>query len=325
MGNIDIKSDWNTIDDVGETVPVSDGLQTSAPVQKAMENKESAAAKPHPVGMHLSAFTGIAIVVIAATMYVGVDSLRGSLTDTGGTGTTTITMTADNRFSPSAVSVTAGTTLILENKNANPQVLKAKAAPELFPTQVLFEKPVTFVIPAGTQGTFTYVSETMPKEELLTITVRPAMEAAALQNAEGTADLPPLPFGGPLSEIVSSQATSARSGGESLVTVVPATGGSSESAEAVPVISVGGSVSHSTAPAVLEKSSDIPENPYTVANAKRSPNIATTAEKLHSGAPLLDYPEYRPRTNANTGSEVWFVLIAAFGALTVAYRMRVFA
>lgn len=321
MSNVSIKGGWNTIDDAGETLPVTDVKQAALSAEKPAQAAPHSSTQPHRIGMHLSAFTGIAIVVVAVTMYIGVDSLRGSLTGTN-SGTTTITMTADNHFSPSTISVAAGTTLVLENKNQNPQVLKAKAAPELFPTQVLFEKPYSFTIPSTVQGTFLYVSETMPKEELLTIIVTPAIETTGVSGA----DLPPLPFGGPLSEIVSSQASPV-SGHDNAMTVIPASGESSGNQDTVTVISVGGTAQTSSASTNTKNTNDIPENPYTVANGKKNGSvgaqIAKNEKSLHSGAPLLDYPEYRPQRNTETGPVAWGIFVGALAMITIGYRRRI--
>ena len=175
------------------------------------EKRAEASIAPNPGAMRLSAFAGIAVVLVIGALYLGINSLRGSLPDTTGTGAT-VPITEDGQFTPPNISVTAGGTLTIENKNKDPQVIKAKeSGSELFPVQVLFDKPYSFVIPVDVAGVFTYVSETLPNSQQLTITVTPAMEAAATtipNTAPAPDSLPipdpqaiiPLPFGEPMQE-----------------------------------------------------------------------------------------------------------------------------
>ena len=335
----------------GPTVVITKQTPDSLPEIHKFE-KRQAYIQPNPHAMRMSAVAGIAIVIIAVTMYIGIDTLRGSLTESGGT-VTTITMTTDNQFSPATVTVAAGTTLSLENKNpSNPQVLKVKAGSELFPTQVIFDKPYTFTIPTGISGTFIYTSETMPQDRTLTITVTPAIEAAAssvsssVSAAQNIPVIPsvqpssapideitnvddfPLPFGGPMHPAENPAAAA-----PTAVSVAPQIASSSSSnvgvtierqSDTTQIISVGGTQSSESNDTVTFASGEIPTNPYTVANAKRnggaSQAIAQNMKNLHNGAPLLAMRQYRATRNTSTGPAAWGIFLSAILLMFAAYR-----
>ncbi len=359
MSDNPLSSGWTNVDDeqvpvrvASSAAPASQKISASPasvdPQQEHTHHKRAEASiAPNPGAMRLSAFAGIAIVLIFGALYLGIDSLRGSLTNDTASGTT-VTITADGQFSPSNVSVTAGGTLVLENKNKDPQVIKVRGSgSELFPVQVLFDTPYTFVIPVDVTGVFTYVSETLPDSQQLTITVTPAMEATAAptpdaasntnslpisdpqavvpipdtQTPQNTADIP-LPFGESdarvaaqttevpvLDTSVSVQPT------EQATTITAAT----EDGNATEIFSVGASKS-SAEPTSVQPSGTIAINPYTVGSAKNEGStIAKSAKNLHSGAPLLQ-ARRRPSMNASTGPAAWGVFLGSILLMMFAYQ-----
>ncbi|MSR67466.1 hypothetical protein EXS65_01390 [Candidatus Peribacteria bacterium] len=345
-----VNAGWTNIDDDAPSVRITTGAakkeETSAPKIHTSEpamplvhkfEKHDAAVQPNPKAMRLSAITGIAVVLIIVTMYLGVDTLRGSLTESGGT-VTTVTVTAENTFSPATITIAAGTTLTLENKNPNPAVIKSKDTRELFPTQLLFDKPYTFTIPTGVSGTFTYVSETMPPDQTLMIIVTPSVEATALSSV-GTsstvaspadevisADDFPLPFGGPMEPVANPNAAAVPEISIAPQATSPATTNIliTEESDTTEIISVGATSSTQEKAEVSFGGNSVPTNPYTVGNKKAYGNagnaIAAAANNLHSGAPLLKMQQYRPRTNTSTGPAAWGIFVFSACVMVMAYR-----
>lgn len=302
-------------------------------IPEAYQKRPEATIAPNPGAMRLSAFSGIAVVLVLGTLYLGIDNLRGSLTD--GNTTATVTITEDKHFSPTSLTVVAGGTLTFENKNKEPQVIKVKEGNELFPTQVLFEKPYSFVVPTDVTGVFTYISETLPEGEQVVITVTPSIEASAVpESSSAPAEaLPPiedmndfpLPFGG----AVEAQPEPAPET-PAIETSIQAPAQEAPVLEEKPAapthdntpedISVGSGGSNEAA---IFDSSAIPTNPFTVGTAKdrghAGSTIASTAKNLHKGAPLL-VMRSRPRANAETGNKLWLALIPALVLMALAYR-----
>lgn len=316
-----IHAGWH---DTGEEpVPVrvteSSGKQTVArPISTPMTrqplthaNIPATGVSPH--AMQAAAILGIGIVLLLTALYFGIDSLRGSLT--GETGNTTaVEITTDGHFSPASISVAAGSTLSIENKNKDPQVLKVKSGRPLFPVQVLFTTPYTFTVPTDAAGTYTYVSETLADTETLTIVVTASVESAAAPA--GTAqnnvasDQIPLPFG-------DSTMSSAPAQQERVEPAISALATEHSSDTAMIDLATG-----QTDADVSLSQNQLPTNPYTVAAAKsgksQSATIAASAKaKLHSGAPLS---QYRPRAVTQTGPELWLLLFPAMFALCIVYR-----
>ncbi len=360
MSDNSVSAGWTNTDDDAAPVRVSSpeklpNQEKAEPVAVAAteqaapqihQKRPEASVAPNPGAMRWSAFTGIAVVVVLGTLYLGIDNLRGSLTEGSGS-SVTVTITEDNHFSPTEVRVTAGGTLTFENKNKDPQVIKVKEGNELFPTQVLFEKPYVFVVPTDTQGIFTYVSETLPDGEQVMITVTPAIEAAAaLEGTQETSSLPPidtsslppiedmndfpLPFGGAVE--VEPQSAPETPVIETSVEVAPQEPPRIEERHAATVhdsnpedISVG---SEGSSEAATFDSGAIPTNPFTVGTAKdrgnRGSEIARAEKNLHQGAPLLQMRS-RPRANTETGNELWLALIPTLVLMTLAYRRMVAA
>lgn len=336
-----IHTGWTNVEDDGTAAESIVPVRISSNVQPSVAVHE-ASNQPNPRAMRLSAITGIALVLVGIAFYVGIDNLRGSLTDTGG-GITTVTITADGHFDPASVSLAAGSTLTIENKNENPQVIKVKEGSELFGSQVIFDQPFTFVIPANVTGSFTYFSETLPDDQTLVITVAPAIEAATAptENALPPAETSPpemnqipMPFGsGPITPLSPTPTPPPTGDGlpapelsvapSALQENVPPV--STDSANGTEIISVG-SGAPSSEPATFDQSG-IPTNPYTVASGKGkndSRAIAAAQKNLHSGAPLLAMQSRRPRSNASTGPTVWLALLPAMLGMVLVYR-KVFA
>lgn len=268
-----------------------------------------------PRAMQAAAILGIGIVLLLTALYFGIDSLRGSLT--GETGNTTaVEITTDGHFSPASISVAAGSTLSIENKNKDPQVLKVKSGQQLFPVQVLFTTPYTFTVPADAAGTYTYVSETLADTETLTIVVTASVESAAWngavsgQSSSIASDRIPLPFG-------DSTMSSAPAQQERVAPAISALATAHSSDTAMIDLATG----QADTEASLSQN-QLPTNPYTVAAAKSGKNqsakIAASAKaKLHSGAPLS---RYRPRVVTQTGPELWLLLLPAMFSLCIVYR-----
>ncbi len=338
--NAPLSSGWTNVDDEAPSVRVSEVAaaekQAPAVAPQVMQEPERVSAKkteasiaPNPGAMRLSAFTGIAVVLVLGTLYVGIDNLRGNLTE-GNTSDTTITITQDGHFDPASVTVTAGGSLTIENKNSDPQVIKIKeGSNELFPVQVLFEKPYVFAVPSDVSGTFTYVSETLPNGEQVEITVQPAIESAAVTE-EPTAiesgppiedmDGFPLPFGGPVVAEPEPMPAAPVILESAPVIVEPTEAAHTVHDNTAEEISIGEA---KTGNAATFSSGEIPTNPFTVAAAGKRGNagsrIANNAKNLHSGAPLLQMRR-RPESNASTGPASWGVFIGSMVLMFAVYR-----
>ncbi len=338
--NVPLSSGWTNVDDEAPAVRVSEVAndQKQAPIaipqviqipEHVSTKKREAAIAPNPGAMRLSAFAGIAIVLVIGTLYVGIDNLRGSLTEENAS-SASITITEDGHFDPASVRVTAGGSLTIENKNSDPQVIKVKeGSNELFPVQVLFEKPYVFAVPSDISGTFTYVSETLPNGEQVEIVVQPAIEASAVIEEPAAIeseppvenmDAFPLPFGGPV--VAEPEPVPAA---PAIEESVPITIETTETAHTLhentaEEISIGESKTENVA---SFSSGEIPTNPFTVATAGKNGNggsrIASTVKNLHSGAPLLQMRR-RPESNASTGPAAWGVFIGAMVLMFALYR-----
>ncbi len=353
-----VNAGWTNTDDDAPSVRVTAAsaakkdetiaMQTKSPASELpvvhKYEKHNVSVQPNPQAMRLSAVAGIALVLIAMTMYLGIDTLRGSLTQSGST-VTTVTITAGNTFSPPTIAVAAGTTITLENKNPNPEVIKSRDGRELFPTQLIFDKPYTFTIPADVSGTFTYISETMPEDQTLTIVVTPTIEAGALSSSipSSTSTSPadsvlnaddfPLPFGGPVEPVSNPSAASPSDLSVTAPVLEAPTPQAStnvsilDGSNTTEVISVGGSSPAEQKNDVSFGGNAIPTNPYTVGskNAYRNAgsDIAASSKNLHGGAPLLEMQQYRPRVNTSTGPAAWGVFVSAVLLMCVAYKKKI--
>ena len=298
---------WTTIED-GQPIPV-----------RSAEPEPQHVSQPKASTMRLSAALGISVVLIGAVFTIGLDTLRGSLTSVDHR-STTITITADGHFSPTAVTVSPGSTLSIENKNADPQVIKVTSGNELFGAQVIFSTPFNFTVPVGVSGTFTYFSETLPEDRTVTITVAPAMEAGAIDI--------PIPFDNPQPSPTSSASSleapatlSVTPSAQESTASLPS--GVAEPSNETAVISLGSATGTSSAETLTQ--GNLPTNPYTVATSgerkQNAASIASAEKKLHGGAPLQLMSRIRPRTTASTGPEGWLLLLfPALFALCVVYR-----
>lgn len=340
--NAPLSSGWTNVDDEAPSVRVSEVAaaekQAPAVAPQMMQEPERVSAKkteasiaPNSGAMRLSAFAGIAIVLVFGTLYVGIDNLRGSLTD-GNASDATITITQDGHFDPASVTVTAGGNLTIENKNSDPQVIKVKeGSNELFPVQVLFEKPYVFVVPNDAAGIFTYISETLPNGEQVEITVQPAIEASAVTETEESTVIEsgppiedmdgfPLPFGGPVVAEPEPMPAAPVTLESVPVIVEPLEAAHTVHDNTAEEISIGEA---KTDNAATFSSGEIPTNPFTVAAAGKRGNagsrIANNAKNLHSGAPLLQMRR-RPESNASTGPASWGVFIGSIVLMFAVYR-----
>lgn len=312
-------------------------VRVSRPAQAATVRIETASVR----SMHMAAFTGIGMVLLlGAIFYLGTDSLRGSLTDGGGK-LVNITITEAGTFEPPSVTVKPGDELIITNENPDPQVLKSNGTADLFVTQVLFDEPFSFIIPAAAIGkTYVYSSETLPENQLLEIVVTDGTEVASSSSSTAGDDvfipLPPVSSessessseasSSDSSESSSSssssipvvQASSARSGQPLVVTLI-----SSSSAGTTPTTTpatfslrpAAGASTSSSLPAIGSSQENLPSNPYTVSNRLEAerlgliPKASSSSSSLKSGAPLrrVETPvktttvTKKPRTNVETG------------------------
>ncbi len=336
----DTVAGWHSVDDAPAPVPVR--VNTKAPTESettpvvktttvttTVQNGDTAV-RPDPRSMQLSAATGIVIVLAAMVSYFGIDTLKGVLVGENAN-VTTVTITEDGHFSPATVSLAGGATLTIENKNKDPQVLKIQSGKELFPVQVLFEKPFSFAVPADAAGNFIYFSETLSDTETLSITVTPALEAQAQSSSVATQQTQssvasneiPLPFGsGPLTPVTSSS-SSVSSVTISLSPAINnnASGNSSGESNETQEFSLGGTDSGASE---TFQPSAIPNNPYTVGSdttIRQRVSVETyNGEQLHSGAPLN---QYRPVTVTKTGPDMWLLALmpALLGVVFVYRRM----
>ncbi len=336
---------WHSTDD---EVPVP--VRTSAPAPKKevpithvteapaehvapphVTLKHAVVEAPDPKSMRLAAALGISIVLGAAAFYFGVGSLRGDLTGTDAV--TTVTITAEGTFSPATLTVHPGDSITIENKNADPQVLKPKNNRTLFPVQVIFQDPYTFSVAADAVGPYIYISETLPEELTLTFNVEAgtATTSSSVASADSDFDIP-LPFAEQTVPVANPNASSSSS-----VAVVMQTSSSSSSSSSVSsapaatihsgetaTIDLGGAKSSSSQPAM--GGGNIPTNPYTVKDglAKQQQNLIakqTKQETLHSGAPLLQTKTHTPKRVTETGPEgALLLLIPALLGMVLVYR-----
>ena len=325
MTDPSIHTGWTSIDE--EIVPVrtkQTPSQTSEDVGVHATPALSHAASANPNGLWLSAITGVWIVLLLVVSYVGIDTLRGSITGENA-GATTIAITADGHFSPATVTIAAGNTLTLENQNKNPQVIKPKGTSALFPEQVLFEqKSYSFTIPVHVAGTYVYSSDTLPDDQTVTITVIAAIETqGGAVSSIPVSDMTnfPIPFGDSSQVVPAPSSSSAPI--VSVTTPIPET--TTQISDEPAVISLGEAAPSSTEATFGNNA--IQANPYTVGteseHTKIAEKIAGSAKKLHSGAPLALQQRYHARTNASTGSELWLALLPALALMGVAYRKMV--
>ncbi len=341
-----ISAGWNALDE--EPVAVRVGATTAAPSPSAAPIRtatvpvqpkkiEHPTEQVNPRGMQLSAFAGIAVVLVGIIFYFGIDSLRGSLLGEIASSGVTVNVTKEGHFSPSTVSIAGGSTLTLVNQNTDPQVIKVKTGKDLFATQVLFDKPYVFQVPTDAAGTYTYFSETLPDTEILVITVTAPIETAISSSSaspQPTDTAPssqiPLPFGG--GDFVPEPAASSSAPSVVLQTqqsssvMNTATTTTTNGTETI-TLGIAAQGSSSSSPASF-MSNAIPTNPYTVSATKDLPaegisqleEISKLADTLHGGAPLQQITTHRPRTVTTTGPDVWFVLIPALALMYAAYR-----
>lgn len=337
-------NNWHLTDD-GEDVPV----RTSEPTQAAQEehvhisHADTVAAAPvhhsiridpsHP-STPLAAFSGIGIVLVLGTMfYFGMGNISSDIL--GGGATPTVTITEAGEFSPAIITVHQNDTLTIVNKNKDPQVLKAKTSDELFPLQVLFDQPFTFVVPSSAVGrTYEYYSQTLPQDKTLQIVV----SSGTADTSSSVSSIVDIPAGIPIPTDLTTQTVSSASigagdgvGNNSLVptdtTVDTSTTSTSSSSvasfptdmtqvassetmssSAAAAIELQAAASSSEAvPVAMNTNVQIPTNFYTVGNRNLVKPVTNGKENLHGGAPLLT--NNRPRNTASTGPEVWLVML----------------
>ncbi|MEQ1849012.1 MAG: hypothetical protein ABL890_00265 [Candidatus Peribacteraceae bacterium] len=289
---------WNTTTDTEDT-PVPVRTQS----RKTSESHMVPVARMKKSGIGLPAIIGMTLALVSIGWSMGLgESLMGQLTNTDTT--KTVTITAEGTFYPNTMQLKPGDEVTINTMNEDPQVLKSHNARELFTTQVLFadDEPFTFTVPDDAKGPYVYVSETLPEDQTLTFTVSLPIEAATENQATSVdsenSDPIPIPF--------DARATTSASSSSVLsaapVVTVHASGPAS--------ISIGGTSSQSSVSssvAVTTRSATIQTNPYTVhatgADQQRAVTSAveSASEKLHSGAPLAQYANYRPPTTSATG------------------------
>lgn len=349
MSNTPIHTGWTSIDD-GDHVPV----RTSAKEQhqentivlgeRATETREDrhggvshTVTEIQPHMMQLSAVTGIGLVLLGTAFYFGVLNLRGSITENAVRGVT-VTITEQNTFEPTRITVAEGESITFENRNQNPQVLKSENPDQnLFPVQVIFKDPVSVLIEGGKEGSYTYISETMPRDQKLSIVVvkgSTQSEAPVVTNqpqeqiAQDTSLSIPLPFGDsvgvpsmipePISVAPLVQSTTA--------VVTPALFVNTEHGSESAVISLG-QKAEPDAP-VAFSDAPIAINPYTVEAGKKNKSASTSiaqsnkkTQSLHSGAPLRELEAHRPARVSETGpANVWILLVLSLMGLGVVYQ-----
>jgi len=335
---------WHSTDE--ESVPVRseslaktpglpvDNLSGQKDITRSAQHITPTQDFPGKRSMRLSAVTGITIVLIGVGLYYGFINLKGSVTDTGTS--VTVSITTDGQFDPAQVTLHAGDNLTITNVNKDPQVLKTMTDKDLFPVQVIMETPFVFTVPSGAEGTYTYVSETLPDDRTLTITVEPSKESSGSDTAEFSssssseltaADIP-LPFGsGPVVQASSSSSEAA------VASSAPAVAASDQNKETVSIsLSGGGAGSSSSEPAL--DSSKIPTNPYTVGTKSSQPQVSEqlaqnleNTEQLHSGAPIRELRNHTPTKVTSTGPEGSLLLFipALMGVAMLFRRLTVSA
>lgn len=258
-------------------------------------------------GMTVSAVLGVLLALGGVALYFGTGNvnIRGDLT---GAAPVTITITQDGHFNPTTVNVHPGDSITIENKNADPQVLKPKNSRDLFPVQVVFDQPYKFTVAADANGQYVYYSETLPDDRTVTFNVTNAsvqssvvssvVSSVASSAASATVSIP-LPFGGGSVNVPAGQPITPPVAVSSAASVdVQSTPHSGDTA----TIDIGGSSSSAASTAVADSS--IPTNPYTVASAPKQTQNATAssaAANLHGGAPLLVQNIRSPRRTPDSG------------------------
>ncbi len=298
MSDTPIHNGWNSVEDDHEHVvpvrgvsePAKEGVRV--PIASVQHSHVMTMEPSEQKRMQLAAFCGIGMVLLlGALFYFGVDSLQGDLTGAGGE-RKTVTITTEGTFSPASTVLYPGDTLVIENKNPNPQVLKksSEAAPELFSTQVLFDRPFEFTIPASAEGTvYSYYSETLAQGTTVQFDVqkRPSGQASSGQTApvENTGIpipenlTPPEPAAQASTSSASPVAVAAASSSTPALTVTSSSAQSSkpqvfggttnntpEPGSAVITIENGQSGAASSQGNFAQNQAAIPTNPYTVGN-----------------------------------------------------------
>jgi len=278
--------------------------------------------------MRMSAFLGVALVLGAIGFHFGFSNIFGDLTGGSEVTGTTVEITAEGVFSPDKITLHPGENLTLTNKNPDPQVIKSKDGRELFPVQVLFDKSYEFTVPADSNGTFTYFSETLPDDKTLTIIVETAHAAAtALPEPATTESISiPLPFG---------EGTP--------VTIPPPTSNTASSAPSITIQKTEHSGETATISLTNNEStssnqtesftSQIPVNPYTVTTGLQQQSkieaivaAAKEAQNLHSGAPLQQIVKHKPKTVTKTGPDgALMLLLPALAGVALLYRKLMIA
>ncbi len=301
-------------------------------IQRVQERNPSAPRNdsPNPAMLRLSAILGIGIVIVGAGLYFGfIGTLQGDITN--GIGSTTIVITKDGHFSPSNVTVKRGGTLTIKNENQNPQVMKPKDGRELFPVQVIFETPYTTTISTTSEGTYTYISETLPESEVLQIVVAPDTTIETPANVVASREVVdiPLPFGEevPAKKVV-PEAESAMATGNlpaPQTTEIPVTIQTEHQNDSAVVSIVTAGKTANDIP--VFESSKIPVNPYTVEEGKKKSQqveIATghkAKEAMHAGAPLQKLKKYKPVHITDTGpAGSWLLFFPAVLGLFFLYQ-----
>lgn len=297
---------WNSTDDV---VPVRSIVEPT--VTDTSDAEKPSMRMPNPQlasgskGMTYSAVLGILLAIGAVALYLGVDV--GNFTLMGDVTTpqrlVTILITEDGHFSPDFVEIYGGESVTIENKNADPQVLKSKSGEDLFPVQVLFDQPYTFTVPNEVIGPFVYYSETLPEERTVTFMVK---TNEATPPIEQVTEPIPLPF----------NAEPPTPPMEQPVTVPEPTVTTEHSGDTA-TISLGNIAMENQGTVV--NSGTLPTNPYTV-DKQPATQYISKAEALHSGAPLM--ATVRPRVVSSTGPEGFLLLFlpAIIGVMLVARK-----
>ncbi len=293
---------WNATD---QDPPVPAEAAAILAVHRGILHPQSESPQNSTAGTRMAAFLGVSLVFLSMTFTLGIGTLLGDIT--GGNAGTTVEITAEGYFSPNAITLNTGDTFTLTNKNADPQVIKSTDERELFPVQVLFNTDFVFIVPSDASGTFTYFSETLPDDKTLTITIT---GAAPVSPAEESLEIP-LPFDDIPTASVSSSIPSisvekTEHSGETATISLAGNAGISSSEASVPVTG-----------------SKIPTNPYTVGSSYQRDTIAAAVktQNLHSGAPLDQLVQHKPRTVTQTGPEgALMLLLPAFIGVALLYR-----
>jgi hypothetical protein len=302
----------------------------SGPVAPQRQPVRTATVAIEPVNarqMHLAAFTGIGIVLLlGAIFYLGTDSLRGSLTD-GGLRRVEVTITEAGAFDPDSVALRPGDELVIINENPEPQVLKSNTDSDLFVSQLLFDEPFSFVVPASALGkTYVYASATLPEDKTLEIRVVETLEQPAESSSSSSEEaLIPLPPDTSSSESPLPDASSESSEsssipvvqasstpGQGVVVTMPSSssrpgtihqqGGNPTTFSLRPAAGESSS-SSSSLPSLTGNQGNLPSNPYTVGNrleAERAGLITKSFAKSSSSSSLHSGADLRPPVRTTT-------------------------